>query len=661
MSRLRPWLILLGLTAYAAFSCFFMLDRPTLWGDEVSTYYRTSGDFDHLMNRLKRDGFVPLHYIADWWLAQRVIMTPFWLRAIPAVCGVLFVPVMYLLARQFFSQRTALVAAALAATSAWVSVHARDAKMYMDTWLFVALGVALLMIWLRQTGWRSLLFWPGWVVCASISVWLHATAIAVVAIYPLFLLVRLPRHHWYQKDLLILGMLLVLAQPWWYYTRYNTFIDRTGIIAVDELAEGSRPPNWGSSGLTWIAQHNKDQAPLQLTLNTAASIMIGIQWPREGSQDPSNHRVQPSPWFKTLAAVSMSAVLVLLALGVLPWPRRWRGGTPPNALIDDVDSQDVIRRSAWRCVALLGVWMCGPVYAFYARSYMAFDAPWDWLALWWVVLGVGVIVACTVGWTLVTRRPEAWSALWRLSLAVAVMLACLCLVYLVMDHLHAKAMAKDPRGRAWQSIWMPRYLGIICPAVLLAMAGLLMRLPTRPLRWGAIGLVLALNLTQGWARVLIDTEPPHDRVARDIIADHADPTTRTVFNVPGNGGTTRAWHINWTTDYYIAVYTRYRPGARGLQARDIQQTYKAVYNLSPEALREALAPHPAVHRLIVWEHFGPDTPRDALGGNDPYLDALGNPWRVEAVQRFNQHQFWNWRWLGWYRRTVYVRDPSLDP
>jgi len=125
--RALPWLILLTLTAYAAFARFFWIDRPTLWIDEYATFYRTAGSFEHMMERLERDGFVPLHYLVYWWLAQQVTMTPFWLRLIPAAAGTLFVPALFLLARQLFNRKVAMLAAALAAASAWGMTYSRDA------------------------------------------------------------------------------------------------------------------------------------------------------------------------------------------------------------------------------------------------------------------------------------------------------------------------------------------------------------------------------------------------------------------------------------------------------------------------------------------------------------------------------------------------------
>ena len=45
--------------------------------------------------------------------------------------------------------------------------------------------------------------------------------------------------------------------------------------------------------------------------------------------------------------------------------------------------------------------------------------------------------------------------------------------------------------RKWQSGWMPRYVGVVWPAVAIAVSCLLLRLPTRGPAAGAIAFVLA--------------------------------------------------------------------------------------------------------------------------------------------------------------------------
>src|SRR5205823_5698962 len=59
-------------------------------------------------------------------------MSPLAMRFVPALCGTLMIPAMYFLTIQIASRRTALLAAALTCTSAYLLNYSRDAKMYME-------------------------------------------------------------------------------------------------------------------------------------------------------------------------------------------------------------------------------------------------------------------------------------------------------------------------------------------------------------------------------------------------------------------------------------------------------------------------------------------------------------------------------------------------
>src|SRR5690606_3538295 len=85
------------------------------------------------------------------------------------------------------------------------------------------------------------------------------------------------------------------------------------------------------------------------------------------------------------------------------------------------------------------------------------------------------------------------------------------------------------------SIWMPRWLAIVWPAVAIATAILLMHLPTRPLRWGAFAALIAINLVQFGARLTAGTEAPHATIVADILAARDDRAVRTYVQT-GIGG-----------------------------------------------------------------------------------------------------------------------------
>src|SRR5271170_1683635 len=62
--------ILLLLTILAAAVRFPHLDRPPLLIDECFTFWRTCGTYHDLVDTLRDDGFVPLHYELLWWIEQ---------------------------------------------------------------------------------------------------------------------------------------------------------------------------------------------------------------------------------------------------------------------------------------------------------------------------------------------------------------------------------------------------------------------------------------------------------------------------------------------------------------------------------------------------------------------------------------------------------------
>lgn len=705
-----------GLTAVAAALRFWDLSHPVLWGDEVATYWRVSGSFERLMSILHNQGFVPLHYITYWLLRQVTRLTPVTMRLIPAVMGVIFVPAMYLLARQMFSRRTALLAAALAATSAYGMTYSRDAKMYMQTWCMVTLFLGLLLMWWRtKRGW----LWPLWVVTGAAATLWHATAMIPIGLVPLMLAAGSGKFRKRDVPLLAVGMLLVFAAPAWYYLVHNKFLERTRILPLQTLETDES--DWNHSGLDWIEHFNEGQTGWQLTLNSAASYIAGVQWPRQRIDPGGFHREQ-QPWFTTAVTITMTALLGILALGAWPWPRRWRGGHPEQSDGDPdppVNHPDTRAQPTWRAWYWLAIWLVLPTYGvFYCRSYNEFASPavwlttvWQWLGWGWLaavaaiaalsyiaalrrwsrvvlILAWGAGLGTTVGlaierdhlnwatvwldmvrqpwvlWPLVIAGPAAWLATvgptWRgrlIALAqvagvTAVVLVLCTIAWFIWHKVHLSYVERH-EGVGWQSIWMPRYLGIAFPAVLVGCAALLMRLPTRPLRWLAIVAFIGVNLTQGLARLIVETEPPFDRVGADVWQAHEEPTMLAVLT-PSAGEKRWHWFGGWRAEFYLcaaAGQDQYDAEGQFREFRLVGQT-RVMRQPHIYRLRRMLTADPAITTLVVWDRFAFAVPPDQA-----LKPSLPREW-VECDQQIHRtRQFWTWRDGWWYRRLVYKRNP----
>jgi 4-amino-4-deoxy-L-arabinose transferase-like glycosyltransferase len=228
--------------------------------------------------------------------------------------------------------------------------------------------------------------------------------------------------------------------------------------------------------------------------------------------------------------------------------------------------------------------------------------------------------------------------------------------------------ALQERNAPWQSIFMPRYVGFVWVPLCIGLCALYMRLPTRPLRIAAMSILIGVNLLQFRARLFAGTEPPLDRIARDIwqfdTTHHkGDLTGRTYVSDsplasqsghPGNGGLhnqqgkyylglARGYWFHPTewknirSDQYFDIYPR---GGRGA--------------LSPALVANDVRRDPSLRRVIVWETF-PRPPAPEPSERNRFLDALGPGWRLVGHEDFPVRFHWNWTDLYTYRRSVYER------
>ncbi len=689
---------------------FYRLSHPALWGDEAATWSRVVGSLRDLLDVLQTDGFAPLHYLLYWLIGRFTPLTPTVMRLSPAVCGTLMIGAMYLLGRQLLRPGGALLAAALTSGSAWMIAYSRDAKMYAETWLFVALFAAAFFHWMRRGGATS---WLAWIAAGLAAVGFHAGAWLVMALAPLWLLSR-PTARWRQVLLLVMGMAIIGAGSGGYYLGFNRWLDRTGGLAPGATDDNSPPPpgevenNWNSSGLTWIGPRIGDRGGWELLNESLSAYLLGYHRAEEmrsiyGTLDIPNFFLR---WRPTLLA----GLYITFGIGIFPWRaagRRpaWRRGeisAPPAP------------ECWWQVLLWLGMWLALPTYGFfYCRSVPDFASPTQllrdlrqltggWGAL--LALEAALIAAAMTLWPPLARvigvalpvalfgllagalipHPSAalrWLAFWTASpwfwfiaappaaagcfyyssdttrrrlaraarlLMVALIVWGLCwIAWRLWDGLWRAAQTHRPPIK-WQPLWMPRYLGIIWPAVMLAASALLLRLPTRPLRYAAIGLLLAANLGQGLFRVLGPTEPPVDRIAADISAFKDDESSAVYVQrvytggSPGTGGL-----FSLAGKYYLWLQQRPPMGVKDARERSIESLFHLQTLLNWDALSRVLKNKPQVRRLIVWDFLRPPAAGAAALADDG--------WQKISQTIVPVRLFWNWQLLGEYRRSEWRR------
>ncbi|MGF1632561.1 MAG: hypothetical protein ACFCVE_01820 [Phycisphaerae bacterium] len=797
------YLVLAALTLLGGLLRLTWLDHPTIWGDEALTFSRICGSAQEMYDVLRTDRFAPLHYQLYWWIAQGlpmpgflggrpllggpVLMTPHVMRLVPAVAGTLFVPAVFFLARQFTTRPRSLLAAGLAAVSAYAIVYSRDAKMYMHFWLACTLFAACLLAWVR-TG-RPLLY-LGWVTAGVAMTGLHLLGFMVLGVMALSLplvvwrrwgtlgvtLLMLP---WMAVSLvaaaaaaavaLLCALATVFVAPvvavlWFmperretarrllqavwrparltfnarddlargragrYFQRHGgpaargvlTLVLAAGGLALVSLVPlhylwyfnptigGAVEPNaWsisdadvGRAGIQWVAAYNQGRTGGELLLFTASAYLTGWEWPQELWQLGVDPRTLKLMKFVTVVLIAA------LAAGLVAWRRPSLSGVGPSL-------------PPWRGTLVMAAWLLLPTYGLYL-----FSVPQDRAAPAEILVGLfaenvpeadwphwpvadeaaeaaeasagtaeasagpGVVSTAT---TLVGETAASAAAFvdglsgvrwhpWRLAaLALALCVAAwfcdrtllgrlkkagVTLAVVVLILLAAQLAWVAVAEPAEKNIWMPRYLGVVFPGVLVAAAVLICRLPTWPLRTAVVAVFVAVNLGQFAARTFGPSEPPTHLIAADALAGSGPEATqatfigiRTIGAEPGRG-------TFWAHQgrYFLAIQAGYettpREFRRGWGGRSpineaLVDGYVGVRSTQQlqQRMQRLERSRPGLNKVVVWDEI----PAGGHDHADRTLDALGEGWRRVEEETFLAHDHWTWRDLFELRRRVYER------
>ena len=584
-----------------------------------------------------------------WVPAERTLkLTPWVMRSVPATCGTLSIPAIYFLARQIVSRGTALVAAAVTACSAFMLFYSRDCKMYADGWLLVTLNVACLLWWLR-TG-RSTA-WLCWVAAGCGMVGLNGNTAAVPAVSVVFLLTQ-RRLRWPTTVAFLAGLAVTFAGLAGYYGKFNTASERIE-------ANG-----WSETGLGWVGGfYNGDRTGPDHVGYTAASYLAGYEWPR----DDYPKLIEPS--LQDVPQAIVLTVAGVLAMTALPWTLLRTVFRPDRQRRRDAAAPE----PAWRAWLWLGAWVVVPAYAYYCHSVDGFTSPRRWVwelaeatgpAVWAAAVGGALTLVIAAGF-----HRHLWAAVRRLATFWAATAALFGLCLGVFAVAYPKSMDAFFAGRPWgvaESVWEPRYLGFVWPAVGVAVAALLMRLPTRAVRIAAVTFVCLANLFVFGMRMTLWTEPPIDRLAADVWA--AQPqggrpaTTRTYDDIRAGGIAVAETNlgVNYRKiaggRYYLQMLSDRQPMSPDRFEASLSSDYRPVpydlrENLSAAAVRYDLRHAPAVDRVVFWTQlFAGEQLRF-----DPYRTAVPPGFRLADEQVYPVRVAWDWREKWRWVRREYVR------
>jgi hypothetical protein len=209
---MATWGTLITLTLVAFLLRAPHLDAQSLWRDEVDVIRLAGESTSQWAQQLGRAGFNgPLyHLVMQGWLSLAG-ESEFALRYLSLCFGVLAIPLVYRAGKRLVGRQAAVMAAALVAISPYLVWYSQDAKMYTTVTALTLLGMVCLLEALA-TG--QLRWWAGFLLFASLSLYVHILSVLMIPVYAAaFLVARpLPQGQW-RRGLIAFGLLTLPYLP----------------------------------------------------------------------------------------------------------------------------------------------------------------------------------------------------------------------------------------------------------------------------------------------------------------------------------------------------------------------------------------------------------------------------------------------------------------
>ncbi|MDD4127803.1 MAG: glycosyltransferase family 39 protein [Methanomicrobium sp.] len=177
--------MLIGLVIFGFALRFYNLGFNSIWLDEGTTLGYARMGYIQIWSSVMAEFHPPLFY----WLEHIMMVfgeSEFTLRVIPALCGVLSIPVFYLIGREIVNRDVGIISALLVTVSPFVIYYSQDARSYTMILLFFSISL-LCYMWALKT--RNMKWWILFGLTSAIAFWAHYYTIigtGVVVLHAVF-------------------------------------------------------------------------------------------------------------------------------------------------------------------------------------------------------------------------------------------------------------------------------------------------------------------------------------------------------------------------------------------------------------------------------------------------------------------------------------------
>jgi mannosyltransferase len=221
-TRASPRLILLLLILLAFGLRLYHLDYQSLWRDEMDAILFARQELCQLLPLFVKPGHNgPLYYVLLHGWLRLVGDSEFSLRFLSLLCGILAVPLIYLVGHRWIGDRASLVAALLAATSPYLIWYGQEGKMYA---LLLLLSLASTYVYQTALRRNHLRLWAFYVLLVTISLYVHLLSVLILPFHFLLFFVTWPRYRGAWKAWM--GTFVVLTLPYLPLLRWEVVLLR---------------------------------------------------------------------------------------------------------------------------------------------------------------------------------------------------------------------------------------------------------------------------------------------------------------------------------------------------------------------------------------------------------------------------------------------------
>jgi len=237
-------ILLLFLLLLGTFLRFYHLDFNSLWLDEAYTLFAANHSLSGIWDIVSTSDFTPPLF---YWIEHFVLafgQSEFVLRFIPALLGVLTIPVFYYLGKEFADEDVGIVMAALLTISPFHVYLSQEVRAYSTMLLLFSLALFFFFLSLRINRVYS---WILFGFFSALTLWTHYYTLIPLALLFVYVLFRglsrarkyLPKPHLYALSFVTFIIVCLPLVP----LTINLYLKRTSI-----------PPLWGIKGLELIDQ-----------------------------------------------------------------------------------------------------------------------------------------------------------------------------------------------------------------------------------------------------------------------------------------------------------------------------------------------------------------------------------------------------------------------